>query len=379
MMRPGVGVKPKDRAVIYSDAVSGFTIALSIKTNTGYAKVTWWDGTYEVIDSIHGKNMAPGGMDPTRSGLMKRIYAWKTSDTNSTKKIIIESCNASGNISGYLIYFSCQKKRQSGYDDPTTICKPLIPNQKIKQLDVSTCTNLKVLKCDRNNLTTLGDIKACKQLSTLCCGGNSFASLDVSQIPNLEQLYCNNNYNLNTLTIGTNLKSLRASTSGMTGFASPSGSKLVFLTMKDSSLIGITLDNSPDLAFVNLNTQNETATCSKRNTAALTRVSANNLPKLDFFALNNSTDSSLITSINLNGSGSGTEYPITIGDHVEPRSGWKHQFDLGYATLSTSAINTLYSGLNTVSPNSVNFSAGNLSGYSKSNTSIATAKGYIVY
>ena len=377
-MRPGVGVKPKDRAVIYSDAVSGFTIALSIKTNTGYAKVTWWDGTYEVIDSTHGKNVT-NGMDPTRSALMKRIYAWKISGTNSTKKIIIESCNASGNISGYLIYFSCQKKRQSGYDDPTTICHPLIPNQNIKQLDVSTCTNLKVLKCDRNNLTTLGDIKACKQLSTLCCSGNSFASLDVSKIPNLEQLYCNNNYNLTTLTIGTNLKSLRASTSGMTGFASPSGSKLVFLTMKDSSLVGITLDNSPDLAFVNLNTENEMGTCSKRNTAALTRVSANNLPKLNLFALNSGIDSSLITSINLNGSGNATDYSITIGDHIEPKAGFKSTFVLGVANLSTSAINTLYSGLNTVSPNSIILFAAGMSGYSGSNTSIATAKGYNVF
>jgi hypothetical protein len=87
MMRPGVGVKPKDRAVIYSDAVSGFTISVGSKSSTGYVKITWWDGTSiilskaQYISSGKAAKLDPGyATDP-------RLYIQKLSNTNSTKKI----------------------------------------------------------------------------------------------------------------------------------------------------------------------------------------------------------------------------------------------------------------------------------------------------
>ena len=375
MMRPGVGVKPKERAVIYSDAASGFTIAVGSKSSTGYVKITWWDGTSIILSKAEcvksGKSLFidPGyATDP-------RLYIGKLSNTNSTKKIIIESCDVNGNISGSLIYFTCQKKRKHWFKNPVTECNSLEPNQKIKQLDVSTCTNLKVLKCDRNNLTTLGDITACKQLSTLSCGGNSFASLDVSKIPNLEQLYCNSSYNLNSITIGSKLKILASSRSGFTGFVAPSGSQLVQVIFGDSALVGVTLDNCSNLSLVELSGA-EQAGCKFKNTPALTSISANNLPKLSYFMNSYFGNSALITSIGLNNSGAGLTADIIVGNkNITINRGLYNSYFFGSATLSAAQLNTIYTGLNTIST-PIGLDTTGTPGYAASNRTIASAKGW---
>ena len=371
-MRPGVGVKPKERAVIYSDAASGFTISVGSKSSTGYVKITWWDGTSIILSKA--QDISSGKVTFTDPGYITdpRLYIGKLSNTNSTKKIIIESCDVNGNISGYLIYFTCQKKRKPFSIDPTTECNPLEPNQKIKQIDVSTCTNLKVLKCDRNNLTSLGDINACKQLSTLCCGGNSFASLDVSKIPNLEQLYCNSSYNLNSITIGSKLKILASSRSGFTGFVAPSGSQLVQVIFGDSALVGVTLDNCSNLSLVELGRQ-FTANCGEKNIFALKSISANNVPKLSYL---DSPGTTLTNSISLTNSGAGLTADIIVGNK-NITINWYNYYYFGEATLSGAQLNTIYSGLNTLSGTAISLGFYSTSGYAASNTTIFTSKGWI--
>lgn len=373
-MRPGVGVKPKDRAVIYSDAPSGFTISLGSKSSTGYVKITWWDGTSIILSKAQYISSGKSGkIDPAYS-TDPRLYIGKLSNTNSTKKIIIESCDVNGNISGYLIYFTCQKKRKFWDRDPTTECNPLEPNQKIKQIDVSTCTNLKVLKCDRNNLTSLGDINACKQLSTLCCGGNSFASLDVSKIPNLEQLYCNSSYNLNSITIGSKLKIFASSRSGFTGFVAPSGSQLVQVIFGDSALIGITLDNCSNLSLVELGRAQGIGVCNTKNPFALKSISANNVPKLSYLS---SAGTTLTNSISLTNSGEALTSDITVGNKLITSRGPYNYYYFGEATLSAAQLNTIYSGLNTLSVNYISLGLYSTSGYTASNTTIFTSKGWV--
>jgi hypothetical protein len=83
-------------------------------------------------------------------------------------------------------------------------------HNNIGALDVSTNTMLRDLRCYYNDLTTL-DVSANSALTTLMCFGNQLTSLDVSENYQLVGLQCNHNQ-LTSLTIGNkdNLKTVYA-------------------------------------------------------------------------------------------------------------------------------------------------------------------------
>ena len=70
-------------------------------------------------------------------------------------------------------------------------------------IDLSNHPNLEYLYCNENNLQTL-DVTQTPKLKTLYCDMNNLTKLDLSNNPNLEILFCNNN-KLQTLDITQNL------------------------------------------------------------------------------------------------------------------------------------------------------------------------------
>ena len=60
-------------------------------------------------------------------------------------------------------------------------------------LNVTQCPNLELVYCDNNESLAALDVTQCPNLILLQCHNNSLATLDVTQCPNLGILYCYNN------------------------------------------------------------------------------------------------------------------------------------------------------------------------------------------
>lgn len=380
MMRPTVGVKPQERIVLYTDLPSniqnpntGLTLpfGVGVATSTRLFKVTWWDGSTEVVDCT------TFGFQKV-DGTAIRGNAYKVPTDNNLKKVIVEPCDASGNLKGNITFFACDKRkkyRTNGGVDQNQY------NMCTRQIDTSTCQQLKVLKCDRNKLTSLGDINACKNISTIACSGNCFASIDVSRLSNLEQFFCNHNFALKSLTIGANLKRLGASSCGFTGISFPSGSQLHELFIKDSLLTGITVDNIQTLRQIALATQ--TNNLVEVNPQSLTSFSGNTLPNLTKLSigLNNYCGNFIknkVSSVRLQGSMKGTPDDFTIGNKFIQS---KQFLNISGCSLSTSALNTMYTDLRNITSDpgyaAVTIDAQGITGFAASNITTATAKGYV--
>ena len=202
-MMPFCANQPKEHAVIYSDLETGFGISVAVKTTTNWAKIIWWDGTEEIKE--------PSVAGPPFSDTRGKICFFKVSDTNDSKRIVVYSTDSSGNKSGSVEMFTCYRKKDHRKERRDNYA----PNQKVTKMDVSTCSNLKVLKCDRNKLTSLGDVSACRLLKVIACAGNCFENIDVSRMQSLDQFYCNFNPQLSGVQLPSNLRLLGASSTGL--------------------------------------------------------------------------------------------------------------------------------------------------------------------
>lgn len=381
MMRPTIGVKPQERVVLYTDLPSTLTnpntnlplpFGVGAATTTDYFKVTWWDGTTTVVNCKIFAQKA--------DGTVNRGNASKVPTNNNLKKVIIESCDSAGNLKGNITFFACDKvKRVSNLQ---SIDGSASYNMCTREIDTSTCQQLKVLKCDRNKLTSLGDINACKNISTIACSGNCFASIDVSKLSNLEQFFCNHNKALNSLTIGSNVKRLGASSCGFTGISFPSGSQLIQLFIKDSLLTGITVDNIQTLRAISLSTQ--TNNPYELNAQSLTSFSGNTLPNLTKLQLgigaycNHPEARSKVSSVKLQGSMKGDGTSVTVGNKTISGFQLQPMLNLNGCSMSSSALNTVYSDLRSITsdPEDVFIFVEGITGYAGSNTATATSKGY---
>lgn len=379
MMRPTIGVKPQERIVLYTDLPSGIPnpsdasynlgFGVGVATSTDYFKVTWWDGSTQIV------NCNTFGIQKA-DGTVLRGNAYKIPVDNNLKKVVVEPSDVSGNLKGNITFFSCDKRKShitvGGADSAGY-------NLCTKEIDVSTCQQLKVLKCDRNKLTSLGDINACKNISTIACSGNCFASIDVSRLSNLEQFFCNHNPNLKSLTIGTNLKRLGASSCGLTGISFPSGSQLYQLFMKDSLLTGITVDNIQNLRQISLTTQTNNPV--EVNPQTLTSFSGNTLPNLTKLSLGlfnycANFITNKVSSVRLQGSMKGDLNDFIIGNKTIISS---QLLSINGCSMSTSALNTMYTDLRNITsdPTYITIFVEGITGFAGSNTTTATTKGYV--
>ena len=77
-------------------------------------------------------------------------------------------------------------------------------NNKIVDLDLSTCNNMNILICDNNKLEQL--IVSSNKLSDLYCQNNNLTEIDLSRCKNIKQLICssNNLSNLNWVILFSN-------------------------------------------------------------------------------------------------------------------------------------------------------------------------------
>lgn len=103
-------------------------------------------------------------------------------------------------------------------------------------LDLSNHPNLEYLYCGNNNLQTL-DVTLIPKLKTLNCDMNNLTKLDLSNNPNLEILFCNNN-KLQTLDItqNLNLESFSITDNNLTELKLGNNTKLSRLNCCDNRL-----------------------------------------------------------------------------------------------------------------------------------------------
>lgn len=372
-MRP-VAQKPQEQIVIYSDAPTDYAINIRAKSTTDYIKVTWWDGTVDIENS----NILSRGQST-----LARAFASKKSDTNANKKIILTSCDSTGKYTGNITWFNCSKNKKTSYyghgrktnnSDPPVYGGPR--NQSINKLDVSTCSHLAVCICDHNTLTSLGDISACRNLNTLACTGNSFASIDVSRCKNLEKLFCNHNPNLSFVSFPSNLKRIGASSTSAY-LSLPDNSQLADVIIRDNGSDTINLSGLHEL--INANIQPESYSRTKNTNIKeriLSEVYISDAYKLSSLRIGTNQYSTLMTPYL---SYVQSSYTGVTGSIIPPLNMYQdNMFDLSYGNLQDSLINDFFTGLNSTTNGTQIWLVGN-PGTETCNQFIATSKGYSVY
>ena len=276
-MMPFCANQPKEHAVIYSDLETGFGISVAVKTTTNWAKIIWWDGTEEV------KEPSVGGSYET----FGKIHFFKISDTNESKRIVVYSTDSSGNKSGTIQMFTCyrqkdKRKRPGGSYHSAGRGDYYAENQKVTKMDVSTCSDLRVLKCDRNKLTSLGDVSACRLLKVIACAGNCFENIDVSRMQNLDQLYCNFNSQLSGLTLPNNIRLLAASSTALDD-----------VPILPSSLVHLNMRNCPNIYSKDLDAHSNLLYANFQNSTNLSQVYPTTCENLHYINVSNTSVTSL--------------------------------------------------------------------------------------
>ena len=123
-------------------------------------------------------------------------------------------------------------------------------DNQLTSLDVSQCPALEYIYCDRNSLTSL-DVSQCPALKYFSCAKNSLTSLDLSQNPLLERLLCGGNQLTNLdLSHNSSLRDLYCEGNPLTSIIFPSNSALVNFSCSDSRLTSIDLSQCPNLLNV---------------------------------------------------------------------------------------------------------------------------------
>ena len=110
-------------------------------------------------------------------------------------------------------------------------------------LDASNNTELMLLSCDNNQLTTL-DVSKNTKLTSLSCTYNQISSLDVSKNTKLTMFDCNGN-NLSNLNISNNteLKELNCSNNELSGLDISKNTKLTMLNCSNNQFTTAAIDS----------------------------------------------------------------------------------------------------------------------------------------
>lgn len=154
-------------------------------------------------------------------------------------------------------------------------------------LDVSKNVKLKKLNCERNKLQTL-DVKNCPDLIYLNCGSNSLTSIDVSGCAKLETLYCGSN-SLSALALenATLLAQLTCSSNQLTTLNIYKNVNLTYLDCSYNKLTSLSLSKNTLLATLAI-TSNQIAYIDLSNNVNLVNLYCND-NKLTEVRLNNLT------------------------------------------------------------------------------------------
>ena len=174
-----------------------------------------------------------------------------------------------------------------------------LEERNIKSLSgIEYFTNLSVLKCYQNQLTSL-DLSKNIKLTQLQCTYNKLTSLDVSKNVRLKELYCYDNYDLTTLTLGDN-SSLEVLNCAETDLDKLNVSKNVNLSKLDVFNTGLTeLDVTKNINLVKLNCGN-TDYGDNSHVKRLAKLDVSKNVKLEMLYCNNNLLTELNVSRNLN-------------------------------------------------------------------------------
>jgi len=124
-------------------------------------------------------------------------------------------------------------------------------SDKLKYLDVSNCSALEILDCDRPKLSVL-NIDGCTNLQTINCVGTSLSALDVSQCKKLKVLNCTAN-RLTSLNLTNNiaLENLVCQQNYLSSIDLSNNKTLSYLHCAENQLTEISLDNNTALTYLN--------------------------------------------------------------------------------------------------------------------------------
>ncbi len=155
-------------------------------------------------------------------------------------------------------------------------------NNKLTNLNVSSCTILTSLKCFGNKLTSL-DVSGCTALTELKCNDNQLTSLDVSSCTALKDLYCHRN-KLTSLNVSgcTALTELKCYDNQLTALDVSQNTALTRLDCYDNQLTA--LDVSQNTALTRLDCYRNQLTAldvSKKTKLETLNCQQNQLTALD--------------------------------------------------------------------------------------------------
>ena len=200
-----------DDTIYVTTIKSSGSFELSFKTSTGYALITWWDGTVEQEG------------DGSNNWI---VFSKVISNGATPKNVVLTSCNYTGVKSGNLTEVSILDQSITSFN--TGDCHDMIfidlqNNDSIETLnltkcdnlitlDLGGCTNLYILEIEdltdlqvlHLNDTLIYNIYFDDLISVyeLDISGTPIASLDVSNLTNLEFLYAGGTNSFTSLILG---------------------------------------------------------------------------------------------------------------------------------------------------------------------------------
>ncbi len=129
---------------------------------------------------------------------------------------------------------------------------------KLASLDVKACPNLTELSCDSNQLKTL-DVSACSKLTLLSCGANQLTAIDISMCPELVELRCfENQLTLLDLSKCPKLKTINCSTNLLNTLDIKVCPKLEDLSCGENQLSVLEISACPELTSLSCDRNNLT-------------------------------------------------------------------------------------------------------------------------
>jgi hypothetical protein len=238
---------------------------VTVKTDTGYARVVRWDGTQ---GAVAGTGAADSNITPSFGTAPASPY-----NTRIPKFFAVLPCNSGGTITGNITTLTCSSHITAlDVSGLTSLTSLTCAGLQLTALDLSGLTALTSLDCNNNQLTAL-DLSGLAALTSLNCSNNQLTVLDVSGLTELTALTCGTNLltaldvsgltELTALTCGTNLLTA-LDVSGLTELTAlicaynqltaldVSGlTELNFLDCNNNQLTSLIVFNNPLLSYTN--------------------------------------------------------------------------------------------------------------------------------
>ena len=161
-----------------------------------------------------------------------------------------------------LKYLSLDENQLTSIDvsHNTLLLELNVSNNELSSLDISSNPYLQYVNAWENKITTFTSHARNTELTSLRLEDNLLNSLDVSNLINLEDLYCSNNSlsSLNLLS-NTNLNYLECANNNLASLDLHNNTKLTDLRCNDNGLNTLNLSSNPKISILNCSNNNLTS------------------------------------------------------------------------------------------------------------------------